>query len=35
MNFEIIGYIENVEKIAEGTSIREIDRLRKCYGKGN
>lgn len=34
MNFEIIGNIKNIEKIAEGTSIKEIDRLRRCYGEG-
>ena len=35
MNFEIISNIENIETIAEGSSIREIGRLRKCFGKGN
>jgi hypothetical protein len=35
MNFEIIGPILNFEKLSEGNSIREIDRLRKCYGNGN
>ena len=34
MNFEIIGEITNVEKIAVGSSIREIARLRKIYGAG-
>jgi hypothetical protein len=32
--FEIISEIENVEIIAVGSSIRDIDRLRKTYGSG-
>ena len=35
MNFEILGEITNIEKIANGNNIREIDRLRKMYGKGH
>ena len=35
MNFKIISQISNIEKIAEGNSIRDIARLRKCYGIGN
>ena len=34
MEFEIVGEIENVEKIAANTSIRDLARLRKLYGKG-
>jgi hypothetical protein len=32
MDFELIGSITNVEKIAAGSSIREVERLRKVYG---
>ncbi|MEH2036304.1 hypothetical protein [Nostoc sp.] len=34
MNFEIIGEITNIEIIAVGNSIRELERLRKIYGSG-
>ncbi|MHC5615179.1 MAG: hypothetical protein ACYTXA_30435 [Nostoc sp.] len=34
MNFEIIGDITNIEIIAVGISIRELERLRKTYGSG-
>ena len=34
MYFEIIGQITHVETFATGSSIREIGRLRKLYGKG-
>jgi len=34
MNFEIITEITNIEMIAVGNSIREIERLRKIYGLG-
>jgi hypothetical protein len=34
MYFEILGDINNVETFAIGTSIREIARLRKFYGRG-
>ena len=34
MYFEIIGDITHVETFAIGTSIREIARLRKRYGRG-
>ena len=34
MGFEIIGKATEVETIAVGSSIREIARLRKIYGKG-
>lgn len=33
-DFEIIGRIEEVETIAAGNRIREIDRLRKAFGAG-
>lgn len=34
MHFEIIGTIENIETIAVGRQIHEIQRLRKQYGPG-
>jgi hypothetical protein len=34
MNFEIIGDITEVETFAVGSSIRELPRLRKFYGRG-
>jgi hypothetical protein len=34
MYFEIIGPITHVETFATSSSIREIERLRKLYGKG-
>jgi hypothetical protein len=34
MYFEIIGEITNIERIAVGSSIREIARLRKQFGAG-
>ena len=34
MYFEIFGGITQVETFATGSSIREIARLRKLYGKG-
>ena len=34
MYFEIIGEITHVETFAAGSSIREIARLRKLYGRG-
>jgi hypothetical protein len=34
MYFEIIGSITNVETIANGNSIRELDRLREQFGAG-
>lgn len=34
MYFRIIGSIEKTETIAAGSSIKEIARLRKYYGKG-
>ena len=34
MYFRIIGEISHVETFAVGSSIREIARLRKLYGRG-
>ena len=34
MYFEIIGEITEIERIAAGSSIREIARLRKQFGAG-
>ena len=34
MFFEIIGELSVVETIATGSGIRELDRLRKRYGRG-
>ena len=34
MYFEIIGEITDIERIAVGSSIREIARLRKQFGAG-
>lgn len=34
MYFEIIGDIEHAETFAIGSSIREVPRLRKLYGRG-
>ena len=34
MNFQIIGNITNIEIIAVGNSIREVERLQKNYGNG-
>ena len=34
MHFEILGDISHVETFAAGSSIREIGRLRKFYGRG-
>lgn len=34
MNFEIIGKITDIETIAVGSSIRDIKRLRRQYGRG-
>ena len=35
MNFDIIEEITNIETIAIGSEIRELNRLRKIYGPGN
>ena len=34
MHVEVLGKIEDVEVIAVGKAMRELPRLRKCYGKG-
>jgi hypothetical protein len=34
MDFEIVGEISEVEIIAVGSGIREVERLRRAYGKG-
>ena len=34
MWFELLGQITDIETIAVGSSIREIERLRKRYGAG-
>ncbi len=34
MDFEIVGPFSDVEVIAQGTSIRELSRLRRAYGAG-
>ena len=34
MSFEIIGRITEVETIAVGAAIREVERLRKAQGAG-
>jgi hypothetical protein len=34
MNFEIISEITDIEPIAVNNDIRDIQRIRKAYGKG-
>lgn len=34
MNFEAIGKIRDIERIARGSSLRERARLRKQFGGG-
>ena len=34
MGFEVLGRIADVEPIAVGPSIREVERLRRAYGPG-
>ncbi len=34
MYFEIVGPITSIERIAVGTSIRQLSRLRPRYGRG-
>jgi hypothetical protein len=34
MYFEVLGDITQVETVAAGSSIRELARLRKYYGRG-
>jgi hypothetical protein len=35
MDFEILGEIRDVEPIAVGRSIRDLERLTKSYGTGH
>jgi len=34
VDFEIVGALRDVQSIASGSSIRELPRLRKFYGRG-
>jgi hypothetical protein len=34
MPFEIIGEVARIEPIAEGRGIRDLQRLRRLYGRG-
>lgn len=34
MQFEVISEVVDIETFATGSSIREVGRLRKVYGKG-
>jgi len=34
MYFEIVGPITSIERIAVGTSIRQLSRLRRRHGRG-
>jgi hypothetical protein len=34
MYFEVVGDVTHAETIATGSSIRELPRLRKIYGRG-
>jgi hypothetical protein len=34
MHFKFLGRLTEVETIASGSSIRELPRLRKIYGRG-
>jgi hypothetical protein len=34
MYFEVVGEITNIETIAAGSGIRDIERLQKRYGLG-
>jgi hypothetical protein len=34
MYFEVVGPITSIERIAVGTSIRHLSRLRRRYGRG-
>ena len=35
MDFDIIDEIKDIETIAKGAGVRELNRLRKFYGIGN
>jgi hypothetical protein len=32
--FEVVGEVANIETIAVGRGIRQLERLRRLYGKG-
>jgi len=34
MGFEVVGEITRIETMAVDRSIRDLDRLEECYGKG-
>jgi hypothetical protein len=34
VDFELVGSLNDIEKIAVGRSIRDLPRLRRLYGKG-
>jgi len=34
MYYEIVGSIRGVETFATGSSIRDLPRLHRCYGRG-
>lgn len=34
MEFEIVGHIDDIERVAAHSSIRDVARLRKTYGRG-
>ncbi|MFU8778972.1 MAG: hypothetical protein ACNA7M_15120 [Roseovarius sp.] len=34
VDFDIVSEITGIETIAKGMGIREVTRLRKCYGRG-
>jgi hypothetical protein len=33
--FELLGEISRIEVIATGSSIRDLERLEECYGRGS
>jgi hypothetical protein len=35
MNFDIIDEIKEIETVARGSGIRDLERLIRIYGKGN
>jgi hypothetical protein len=35
MHFDILGEVDEIETIAVGNRIRDLDRLQKLYGKGH
>jgi len=35
MDFDMVDKITDIETIAKGSGIRELNRLRKIYGSGN